>query len=202
MPALRIFFAPVGRAIAILTLVMGAVGCGSPSAPSGSNPRIPESGSVALLRAGDSLVVAIQGVPDASANAVQINDQGMISLPLLGAVTAAGLTSSDLSQRIRDLYVSRQIYTVVDISVAVTERYVYVGGEVQRPGRIVWTPDLTVSKAIQAAGGFTLYAREAAVNLVREQNAYQFNAALAQLNPAEDARLLPGDSLQVPRSAF
>jgi polysaccharide export outer membrane protein len=40
--------------------------------------------------------------------------------------------------------------------VSVTERYIYVGGEVQRPGRIVWTPDLTLAKAIQAAGGFTL----------------------------------------------
>jgi protein involved in polysaccharide export with SLBB domain len=188
--------------LAAALLLAFVSGCSTPSVSAGTNPRIPESGSVALLRAGDSLVVAIQGVPDASNNAVQINDQGMMSLPLIGAVSAAGLTSSDLSQRIRELYISRQIYTVVDISVAVTERYVYVGGEVQRPGRIIWTPDLTVSKAIQAAGGFTLYAREAAVNLVREQNAYQFDASLAQRNPAEDARLLPGDSLQVPRSAF
>jgi polysaccharide biosynthesis/export protein VpsN len=188
--------------LAAFLLLAALSGCSTPSVSADTNPRIPESGSVALLRAGDSLVVAIQGVPDASNNAVQINDQGMISLPLIGAVSAAGLTSSDLSQRIRELYISRQIYTVVDISVAVTERYVYVGGEVQRPGRIIWTPDLTVSKAIQAAGGFTLYAREAAVNLVREQNAYQFDASLAQRNPAEDARLLPGDSLQVPRSAF
>lgn len=191
---------PLAAALGGLLLMLA--GCATPAVTTGGNPRLPDSGSVALLRAGDSLVVAIQGVPDASNNAVQINDQGLISLPLLGVVPAAGLTSSDLSQRIRDLYVSRQIYTTVDISVAVTERYVYVGGEVQRPGRIVWTPDLTVTKAIQAAGGFTLYAREAAVNLVREQTAYQFSVPLAQRNPAEDARLLPGDSLQVPRSAF
>jgi polysaccharide biosynthesis/export protein VpsN len=200
MPALRSL--RLCAALAASLILAALSGCSTPSVSASTNPRIPESGSVALLRAGDSLVVAIQGVPDASNNAVQINDQGMISLPLIGAVSAAGLTSSDLSQRIRELYISRQIYTVVDISVAVTERYVYVGGEVQRPGRIIWTPDLTVSKAIQAAGGFTLYAREAAVNLVREQNAYQFDASLAQRNPAEDARLLPGDSLQVPRSAF
>lgn len=193
---------PRPLAAALCGLLLMLAGCAAPAVTTGGNPRLPDSGSVALLRAGDSLVVAIQGVPDASNNAVQINDQGLISLPLLGVVPAAGLTSSDLSQRIRDLYVSRQIYTTVDISVAVTERYVYVGGEVQRPGRIVWTPDLTVTKAIQAAGGFTLYAREAAVNLVREQTAYQFNVSLAQRNPAEDARLLPGDSLQVPRSAF
>ena len=84
----------------------------------------------------------------------------------------------------------------------VTERYVYVGGEVNRPGRIIWTPDLTVSKAVQAAGGFTLYAKESRVSLVREQKAYDINITLAQKNPAQDVRLMPNDSVQVPRSAF
>jgi polysaccharide export outer membrane protein len=90
----------------------------------------------------------------------------------------------------------------VDVSVAVTERYVYVGGEVVRPGRIIWTPDLTVAKAIQAAGGFTLYAKEGRVSLVRANTAYSINVPLAQKNPAEDPRLVPGDAIQVPKSAF
>ena len=71
-----------------------------------------------------------------------------------------------------------------------------------KPGRIVWTPDLTLTKAVQAAGGFSLYAKEAKVTLVRDQHAYELNARLAQQNPAQDPRLVPGDSLQVPRSAF
>lgn len=193
------------RFLLLVALVAGALltgACSTGPAPLASNPRIPDATSAALLRAGDSLVVSIQGVPDPSTNAVQIDDQGVISLPLIGIVNAAGTTSSDLSQRIRETYVSRRIYTTVDISVTVTERYVYVGGEVQRPGRIVWTPDLTVTKAIQAAGGFTLYARETAVSLVREQAAYPFNVTLAQRNPTEDLRMMPGDSIQVPRSAF
>ena len=85
---------------------------------------------------------------------------------------------------------------------SVTERYIYVGGEVQRPGRIVWTPDLSVAKAIQSAGGFTLYAKETAVSLIREKNTYAIDVKLAQRNPVEDPRLVPGDSLQVPRSPF
>lgn len=194
----------VARSILLTLAACCAAFTGCSSNPAGlqSNPRIPDARSAALLRPGDSLVVSVQGVPDPSNNAVQINDQGVISLPLIGSVTAAGITPADLSQRIRDTYVDKRIYTTVDISVAVTERYVYVGGEVQRPGRIIWTPDLTVTKAIQAAGGFTLYAREEAVNLVREQNAYQVNAALAQRSPAEDIPLMPGDSIQVSRSAF
>jgi polysaccharide export outer membrane protein len=84
----------------------------------------------------------------------------------------------------------------------VTERYVYVGGEITRPGRIIWTPDLTLTKAIQSAGGFTLYAKETKVTLVRERQAYDVNIKLAQRNPAQDLLLMPGDSIQVPRSPF
>ncbi len=172
------------------------------TADTGANPRIPAAASAAVLRSGDSLTIALQGVPDASTNNVQINEQGLVSLPYIGNITAAGLTIADFSQRIRETYIARKIYTMVDVSVVVTERYVYVGGEVMRPGRIEWTPDLTVAKAVEAAGGFTLYAKQTRITLVREGAAYDINVVLAQKNPAEDPPLMPGDSLQVPRSPF
>lgn len=185
-------------AAAVLSLF---VGCAT-DALTAANPQIPVATSTAQLRPGDSLTIALQGVPDASTNTVQIDEQGLISLPFIGTLTAAGLSTAELSQRIRETYVAKKIYTTVDVSVSVTERYVYVGGEVQRPGRIVWTPDLTAAKAIQSAGGFTLYAKETAVNLVRDEAAYPIDVELAQRNPAQDPRLVPGDSLQVPRSPF
>jgi polysaccharide export outer membrane protein len=167
-----------------------------------ANPDIPSQTSSAQLRSGDSLVVALQGVPDPSNNSVQIDDEGRISLPFLGPVSAAGANTGELAQRIRETYISRKIYNTVDVSVAVTERFVYVGGEVMRPGRIVWTPDLTVAKAVQAAGGFTLYAKESRVGLVRDQKTYDVDVKLAQRHPGQDPRLMPGDSIQVPRSPF
>ncbi len=187
-----------GLALAVLCL---AAGCGT-DAVTASNPQIPVSASPAQLRPGDSLNIALQGVPDASTNAVQIDEQGLISLPFIGTLSAANLGTAELSQRIRETYVAKKIYTTVNVSVSVTERYIYVGGEVQRPGRIVWTPDLTVAKAIQSAGGFTLYAKETAVSVVRDRSAYPIDVKLAQRNPAQDPRLVPGDSLQVPRSPF
>ncbi|MBI4622346.1 MAG: polysaccharide biosynthesis/export family protein [Verrucomicrobia bacterium] len=167
-----------------------------------TNPQVPIPASTAQLRPGDSLTVALQGVPDPSTNTVQIDEQGLISLPFVGTLAAAGASTAELSQRIRETYIARRIYTVVDVSVSVTERYIYVGGEVQRPGRIVWTPDLTVAKAIQSAGGFSLYAKETAVSLIRENSAYLIDVKLAQKNPGQDPKLMPGDSLQVPRSPF
>ncbi len=189
---------PLVSALAALLLIAG---CASNRGAT-VNPRIPIATSTAQLRPGDSLTVALQGVPDPSTNSVQIDEQGLISLPYIGTLTAAGGTTADLSQRIRETYVTRKIYTTVDVSVSVTERYIYVGGEVQRPGRIIWTPDLTVTKAIQSAGGFTLYAKETAVSLVRDRDAYPIDVKLAQKIPDQDPHLVPGDSLQIPRSPF
>jgi polysaccharide export outer membrane protein len=187
-----------------LPLLAGLAGCETTqgTGEAGSNPRLPEGASAAHLRPGDSLVVALQGIPDATNLAVQVDDQGEITLPYIGGLVAAGLTPAGFSRRIRETYIARDFYRTIDVSVTVTERYIYVGGEVQRPGRVVWTPDLTLTKAIQSAGGFTLYARETSVSVVRDQNAFQLDARLAQRQPAEDPRLMPGDSVQVARSAF
>ncbi len=188
--------------VCLAAVLGGTAGCASDRSAAIANPQIPAAASTAQLRPGDSLTVSLQGVPDATTNAVQIDEQGTINLPFIGPVPAGGLSTAELSQRVRETYLARKIYTAVDVSVSVTERYIYVGGEVQRPGRIVWTPDLTVAKAIQSAGGFTLYAKETAVSLIREKNTYAIDVKLAQRSPGQDPRLVPGDSLQVPRSPF
>ncbi|MFY9923843.1 MAG: polysaccharide biosynthesis/export family protein [Opitutaceae bacterium] len=185
-------------AMALMGILAGCAGV----EPTGHNPVIPSAASASQLRQGDSLTVAIIGVPDPSTNSVQIDDQGIISLPYIGTIRASGETAGGLTQRIRDAYVTKKIYTSVDISVSVTERYVYVGGEVEKPGRIIWTPDLTATKAVQAAGGFTLYAREDKVGIVRNQVLYQVDIKLAQRNPSQDPKLEPGDSIDVSRTAF
>jgi len=187
---------------ALISALLFASGCNSSRPNGGGNPKLPEAGSVANLRPGDTLVITLQGVPDPTANSVQIDEQGLVTLPYIGQIAAAGTTTASLSQKIRETYVSKKFYTNVDVSVSVTERFVYVGGEVVRPGRIIWTPDLTLTKAIQAAGGFTLYAKETRINLVRDRVAYPIDATLAQKSPMEDPRLMPGDSIQAPKSAF
>ncbi len=172
------------------------------STAAAADPQVPPASRIVQVRPGDSLVVALQGVPDPSNNQVQISDNETISLPYIGTISTANATTDQLAQRIRATYIAKKFYITLEVSVSVTERYVYVGGEVTRPGRIIWTPDLTVSKAVQAAGGFTLYAKETKVNLVRDQKSYEINITLAQKDPARDVQLMPGDSVQVPRSPF
>ena len=143
-------------------------GCNTAETPTGHNPVIPSAATASQLRPGDSLTIAIVGVPDPSTNSVQIDDRGIISLPYIGTLNAAGETTGGLTQRIRDAYVTKKIYMSVDVSVSVTERYVYVGGEVEKPGRIIWTPDPgSRRRSGQAARGSTLYAKEDKVSVVR-----------------------------------
>ncbi|HEY1792969.1 MAG TPA: polysaccharide biosynthesis/export family protein [Opitutaceae bacterium] len=186
--------------IALLGILAGCAA--GPDAGTGRNPAIPSAANASQLRPGDNLTISIIGVPDPSNNIVQIDDQGTISLPYIGVVRAAGETTGTLTKLIHRDYIDKKIYTDVEISVTVNERYVYVGGEVVKPGRIIWTPDLTAAKAVQAAGGFTLYANESKVGLVRSQVLYMIDIKIAQRNPQEDPRLEPGDSVQVSRTAF
>lgn len=184
-----------------VALLLGAA-CQSGGEASGGNPRPAEPKSAATLRPGDTLQITLQGIPDPSANDVQVDDEGTVSLPFIGRMPAAGFTPSEFASAIRQAYLDRHIYRNIDVSVFVTDRFVYVGGEVERPGRVVWTPDLTLAKAIQAAGGFTLYAREGAVQLTRGQTLYVLDVDLARLSPTDDPRLFPGDSVNVERSPF
>jgi len=195
--------------VTLLSLTLGIflTGCGSDDAapvakPGGANPQIAAPALSAQLRPGDTMTISLLGIPEPVTAAVQIDEQGLIRLQYIGAVVASGLTTSELSMRIRDAYIEKKYYTAIDVSVNVTERYVYVGGEVQRPGRIPWSPDLTLSKAVQSAGGFTLYAKETRVTLTRDRQAHDFDVRLAQKRPEQDPLLFPGDSIQVSRSAF
>ena len=191
----------LGRILLPVFLLLLLNGC-TTDAMTGENPRIPAATSTAQLRPGDSLTIALLGIPDPTTHTAQIDEQGLVSLPYIGPVNAAGVTPSELAQRVRETYITRKFYTMLDVSVTVTERFVYIGGEVSQPGRVIWTPDLTLTKAIQAAGGFTLYAKETKVTLVRDQQAHDLNVKLAQRQPAQDPLLMPGDSIQVPRSPF
>ncbi len=195
-------FNPLAALVGVLLLAGCVAGGSGQPGMAGGNPPVAAPSLSAQLRPGDTMMVSLLGIPEPLNSNVQIDEQGLIRLQYIGAVTAAGLTASELSDRIRDAYIEKKYYTSLDVSVNVTERYVYIGGEVQRPGRIIWSPDLTLSKAVQSAGGFTLYAKESRVTLTRDRKAYALDVKLAQRQPEQDPVLFPGDSIQVPRSAF
>lgn len=46
----------------------------------------------------------------------------------------------------------------ITITVSSTNRVVYIYGQIQHPGRLIWIPGLTLTNAIALAGGFTDFA--------------------------------------------
>lgn len=85
----------------------------------------------------------------------RIGADGMVSLPLLGAVKAAGLTVEQLSAA-----VSTQLQTTVGItfqpraSIEIVDyRPFFILGDVNKPGAYAYRPGLTVLEAISLAGG-------------------------------------------------
>ena len=75
-----------------------------------------------------------------------------------------------------------------------------VGGDVKSPRRVEFTADLTVLGAINAAGGFTEFADQAKVRLLRDGRASAINIKEIRKDPSKDPRLKPGDTIEVPKS--
>lgn len=87
----------------------------------------------------------------------RVSDNGRLSLPILGEVSAAGLTEDELATRIGDLlrekYVNR-----ANVSVIIREfanKPVSVLGAVHKPGSLTISGRWTLLQAISAAGGLT-----------------------------------------------
>jgi polysaccharide export outer membrane protein len=98
-----------------------------------------------------------------------IRPDGLISMPLIGDIQAAGLTADALAQRIAERL--KQFFATipaVSVSVKTINSYsVFVLGEVAKPGKYQLKSYITVLQAISMAGGFTAYASKNKLQVVR-----------------------------------
>ena len=148
------------------------------------------------LDAGDKVRVMVFG-QDTLSNSYTVDASGRITMPLIGAVSARGLTPTQLSGAI-----ARQLKQsfIRDPSVAVeieVYRPFFVLGEVTYPGQYPYVPNMTVENAIAIAGGFTPRASKDSVSVRR----------MAQGDPASHAMplqspLRPGDTVTVSERWF
>ena len=195
------------------SLLTGCGGMSSSSNPSANDPSASSAASAPemssdLMRAGDKITIRLTGVPDSATEGyiieTQIPASGDISVPLIKdhSFQAAGRTASDLASEIMATYKAEKIYTAPVITIISEERYVSVGGDVRSPQRVLYTSDLTLIAAINAAGGFTEYAKRGAVRILRGQQVIQVDANAAAKNPGSDPALRPGDQVYVPRTMF
>ncbi len=160
----------------------------------------------AVLRSGDSLEIRIGGVPVEEVQQVSgtytIDGDGYVNLPHIGKVRASEATQSELQRAIESAYISRQIYTNPSITLTIPNmaRFVNTGGEVKAPQRVPFTADLTLLGAISASGGFTDFADQGKVRLLRDGKVTIVNVKEVRKDPEKDIRLKPGDRIEVPQS--
>lgn len=141
-------------------------------------------GSIAMaeeyrLGPGDVLNISLWGYEEVTSktqiasaagvvNGYLINYDGKLSFPLVGEITAAGLTTSQftaaLTQALKEYINDPKV--IVNIVKFRTTR-VYVLGEVNRPGMYELEKLHNVLDAVGIAGGYTKYAAKKSVFLLR-----------------------------------
>jgi polysaccharide export outer membrane protein len=132
------------------------------------SPKSYESPNGFLLGPEDVLEITVWGNKDLT-RVTAVRPDGLISMPIIGDVQAAGLTADALAKRIADR-LKDNLATVPAVSVSVTELNsysVYVLGEVTKPGKLQLKSYITVLQAITMAGGFTDYAKKNKLQVVR-----------------------------------
>jgi polysaccharide export outer membrane protein len=117
----------------------------------------------------DVLQVSVWG-NDALSRVVPVRPDGMISLPLLNDVQAAGKTPQEL----RDVLIKRlaEFVPSPEVAVIVTEVRsfkVSVLGQVQKPGRYEIKSWATVLDVLALAGGFNEFASRSRVTVLRPE---------------------------------
>ncbi len=143
------------------------------------------------LTAGDEVSVVVFGQEDLSITG-KLDENGTLNYPLLGALSAGGLTVSQLEKTIaRELSGSYLVNPDVRVSVA-GYRQVYINGEVNSPGGYDYKPGLTLDKAIALAGGFAEKASKERITLTRVING---ESQLFSMRSTD--AVLPGDIIEV-----
>ena len=162
------------------------------------------TGADAPLRPGDQIEMKLGGVPSTEISAVTgiytIDGDGNVNLPHVGRVKIAGLTPGAAEFTIDNVYKSREIYTNpnVVITMQAQSRFVNVGGEVNEPKRVPFTPDLTILSSISAAGGFSKIADARKVRLLRDNTLMIIDVDKIRRNPSLDVQVQPGDRIEAP----
>ncbi|ETX28740.1 hypothetical protein RISW2_05420 [Roseivivax isoporae LMG 25204] len=111
---------------------------------------------------GDVLRVDVLNAPDFSRDA-PVDADGRIALPNLGALVVAGRPPHEIRDLIAGELESRRLVHAPLVLVEVAAyRPVYVGGAVESPGAVDYTPGLTARQAVIAAGGLQTLAPRAA----------------------------------------
>jgi polysaccharide export outer membrane protein len=165
-------------------------------------PRVEAVSSDYVLTIGDKLRVEVYREPQLS-QSVEVRPDGKVTLPLVGDVSAAGITPAKLGESLSEklrAYLTNPVVTV--IVAEATPPAVYVMGEVNAPGMLPLRAPLNVMQALAMAGGFKEFANTKNIRILRRGasgiETIRFNYKEAVDSGTRPVVLQPGDTVVVP----
>jgi polysaccharide export outer membrane protein len=161
-----------------------------------------QAGPSYVIGPDDTLYISVWKEPDLT-ETLPVRADGMISMPLLNDVQAAGLTPMQLGSALTEKlkkYVSDPRVTIVVTQM--NSQRVYVTGEVLHPGAMNLTPNMTVLQALSSAG-FTQFANTKGIYVLRNENGVDRKLAvnykkLVKGEGGQNVALKPRDTIVVP----
>ena len=156
-----------------------------------------------IIGGSDVLSINVWKQPTLSGSLL-VRPDGMISLPLVGDVQAAGLTPPQLAHEITErLWKYIQDPNVSVVVTAIHSKMIYMIGEVAKTGPVEMTPDMTLLEAISSAGGLTEFANKKKMYLLRDVGGKRQKIQLhykeaLKGNQTYDLPLEAGDTIVVP----
>jgi protein involved in polysaccharide export with SLBB domain len=162
-----------------------------------------------LLRPGDNLRIDF-----ASDNQLDFDTQvtpgGTVSLPMAGEIPAAGMTVEELAGLVEEEMAAYLLDPTASVLIRnVQRRFVYVIGEVGRPGRVEIFDGITITAALAEGGGIEASGRASSVMVVRttgvdEPLAFRVDATkiLSARDMSQDVPLRDNDVVYVPKSVI
>jgi polysaccharide export outer membrane protein len=157
-----------------------------------------------VIGADDQLNISVWNEPNIS-RTVPVRPDGMISLPLINDVLAAGLTPMQLAmsiaEKLKKFIADPQVTVIV---VGINSRRFYIVGEMNRAGAFPLLPNMTVLQALSSAGGFTQFANQKSIYVLRILEGksvkfpFNYKEVIKGNHPEQNIVLKPGDTIVVP----
>jgi polysaccharide export outer membrane protein len=136
---------------------------------------------------------------------VSVRMDGMISIPLVDEIQAAGLTPLQLKEKLNERL--KQFIENPNVTVVVMEANsfkVYISGQISKPGIYRLRSDTTLAQIISMAGGLTEWANQKKIIIIRKENGKEkrFTINYKKIVKGEDLDsniiLKSGDTIIVP----
>jgi polysaccharide export outer membrane protein len=190
-----------------LILVSTSIGQNGPGGLKSTLPsQVSDTPEDVIVGSGDLLSISVAGAPEYRYD-VRVSSAGYASLPMVGNIKLAGLTTVQAESIIAQGLQKRGFFNDPQVSVFVKEyatEGISVLGEVQKPGIYPLLGHRTLLDAVSAAGGTTPKAGKSVSITHRDQPNSPETVMLSQNNgqTMNNRPVQPGDTIEVSKAGM